>query len=331
MRDALDNFLNLALAKVSGQPHSVLMTNQSTTKLNNVIAVEEGMEAGAITWWKMRGDVSCEKLTSAWKEAGFSDELLPWANTPGIALSRALRKHGKGRQLVRPLDETSSYAIVEETALRGELTHRTVLSVKIGADAKLVFGGSTAVNTPDLTPHDYRVQMRVEIETDYAHALTTYDHSDVSGWISGRLLPYVSAISLRPAGGVYFVPAGHAVETWRRMVETLRSVSQHDVYEVAALHTRTAVTAILAAVTREAEDAAVEMEVELIEKDLGVRALRNRVAKLDAITGKVSAYEGLLGSTLDELRARLEALNVQMAAAIFSTEAAADVEAGVAQ
>jgi hypothetical protein len=190
------------------------------------------------------------------------------------------------------------------------------MTVKVGADDALKFGD------------DNTCPLQEQIESDYRRALATYDHTDVSGWISGRLLPYVNAVSLRASGGIYFVPAGHAVDTWRRMVETLRTVSQHVVYEVAALHTRTAVTAILAAVTREAEDVAVEMEAELIEKDLGVRALRNRVSKLDAVANKVSAYEGLLGSTLDTLRARLEALNTQMAVAIFSAEAAADVESG---
>lgn len=61
-----------------------------------------------------------------------------------------------------------------------------------------------------------------------------------------------------------------------------------------------------------------------------MRGLKTQVGKLDAVLGKVTQYEAMLGTNLNTLRDRLEALNAQMAAAIFTAEAAKDAAEGEA-
>jgi hypothetical protein len=287
----------------------------TTTKVKNVISVTDSQEAGAICWWRLSGEVSRQALAAAWEEAGLAEDLLPVGCTPGAALRRAIVKFSHGRQMVRPLGDRLSFAIVVERVTgiaiddgtEQELAYETIARVSMGEDDKLVCKGDPKICAA--------------VTAGYEAALGTYDANDISMWMSGRLLPYVQAVSLRDKGGIYFVPRA-TVDTWRAIVGLIRGVSAHTVFEVPAMSSNEAVAAILDAISREAQEAAEAMETELIEQDLSAKVLRNRVVKLDKVAAKVATYEALLGTSLDALRARLEALNAQMAAAIFSAEAA---------
>jgi hypothetical protein len=297
-------------------------TTDSTSEVQDIITVTDATNAGATCWWRLSGEVSRAALATTWAAASLDEDLLPAGATPGAALRRALRDFQKARQLVRPLDQDLTFAIVREDVVDKRPVNAVLLNVEMGKDDELVIAD----------PEGYagHAPLAEALRAAYAHALTTYDTNDVSNWMANQLLPRVNAVSLRDRGGFYFIPAT-TIDQWRTMVRAVRSVSSHKVYELPAMACDEAVDAVLDAVTREAEAEAVKMEDRLINEDLSPRALRNQVAKLDKLAGKLTSYEDLLGGHMTTLQARLEALNAQMAAAIFTAEAKQDDADGVTE
>lgn len=297
-------------------------TDNDTTKLRNIITVTDVKDAGATCWWRLAGEVTRTALAEVWEDAGLPAKLLPAGCTPGAALRRALQGFHKGRQLVRPLDEDLSFAIVREDIVDKRPTNTVLLAVEMGEDDELVI-----TNPERYVGHD---ALALNLRSAYAHALTTYDTNDVSSWMAMQLLPTVQAIPLRDRGGFYFVPAT-TVDQWRVMVRAIRSVSAHKVYELPAMKCDQAVDAILDAVTLEAEAIAAKAEDRLINEDLSPRALRGQVRLLDKASTKLAAYDAVLGTHLDKLRARFEQLQGQMAAAILTADAKQDETDGVTE
>jgi hypothetical protein len=282
----------------------------STTVIKNVIAVKDSEDAGCISWWRLSGDINKQALEDAWTQLGLPEDLLCIRSTPATALAAALFGVSEKRLLKRSTDKSGEFAMVRETAAGGALTYAEECRAFLDDNDELKVSGTNPV-------------LCEKIKAAYDYQMSVHGAYEVSQWLAGRVLPELDALSLRDKGGIYFVPK-HRLELWRLIVKALRQVSSHAVFEVAAMRTEEAVHAILDAVEREAAAVAQAMETELIEEDLSVRVLRNRVAKLDEMAAKVSTYEALLGSNLDKLRERLEALNAQMAAAILTASVKAD-------
>ncbi len=303
------------------------MTNTGFVAVNKT----EAQGAGAIVWWKINGYTECEALDKAWAaRVDLDPELLMAHPTPGAALRRALggqaRTNQAGKILMSSLGEENAYALVRETADGKDVHHHTLLKVRLD-EAVLADGHPTLAMTID--EHCPR-GMEGEIISDYQRNLHTFSGTEISSWFSMTLLPTFRAVSLRDQGGMWFVPAAY-LDLWYQAVDAVRSVSGHQVFKIPALSTEAdAIAGILDALASEAQKQAQEMEDKIINENLGVRALKNQVAKLEGVTQKVTQYEAMLGTNLDTLRARLEALNVQMAAAIFTAEAAKDAADGEA-
>ncbi len=294
----------------------------TTTKVTNVMAVQDSKEAGAVCWWRLSGVMEHDTTRAVWETLGLDMDLLPNAVTPAMALRRATYYYNKGRVLARSIGKGAGYALVQES-VDDELNvhYRTLMSARLVAreDDNVVL---TFVPGDD---GEVNEKLAAEIRARYERALATYSVDDISDWMANTLLPWVGAVGLRDRGGIYFVPRT-AIGTWRNMVTAIREVSSHQVFEMPALSSAEAVDAILDAVSREAQELAEKMEQELIEDDLGVNALKHRAGKIDKALSKVGKYENLLGTSLDTLRARMETLSAQMAAALFTAEAQANAE-----
>lgn len=292
----------------------------TTTKVTNVVAVNDAKEAGAVCWWRLSGTVEHDSLKAVWETLGLDTDLLLNDTTPAAALRRSMHYFHKGRVLVRALGKGAGFAVVHETVDDAlDMHHRVLMNARL---VRQDDDNELLTFTPGVDG-EVNEKLAAEIRARYEHALSTYSVDDISNWMSSVLLPAVNAVGLRDKGGIYFVPRT-SIDTWRNMVTAIREVSSHQVFEMPALSSAEAIDAILDAVSREAQEAAERMEVELIEEDLSVTALKNRVAKLDKALNKVTKYESLLGTNLDTLRERMTSLSAQMAAAIFTAQAQAD-------
>lgn len=283
---------------------------QGTQQVQGIVAVTESMEtAGAIVWWRLSGSTDGYALRKAWDEAGLPEELVPELPSAEKALRRAVMEQRERRRLVRPLEGTKGWAIVDESATGEDLDYSIAIRVTVN---KI---GHADVEPAGATGAD-------EIKVAYNRHLEQLAQTDISTWLVG-LAARVRAVALRDTGGVYFIPR-EQLALWRLMAGALSAASDHRVFEVPALKSDEAVEAVLDAVAREAEAAAQVMEEELEKESLGERALRTRTERCGAIEEKLQTYEKLLGTSLDALHDRLESLRANLAVAALAVMAGDD-------
>ncbi len=279
----------------------------SATADTGLIAVTDSETAGAIVWWRLSGQLPIDRLRDAWEDAGLDPSLLPKQPTSTESLARTMREHQSARVLARPLGGRKGWALVQETPAEDDLAYDTLCT------AKAINGDNVAVSgdAPDELVH--------KIRDSYEHYRNTLTTTDISTWISAKLIGQVKAIKLRETGGIYFVPRDH-MEIFRQWVGTLRSVSDHVVYEVPALKSEEAIEAILAALMAEADGEVEGMEDELDCEELGVRALKNRERRCEALRSKLDTYEALLGRSLNAMTERVEALQGVVVASMLALD-----------
>lgn len=291
-----------------------MMTTEAKANGEGLIAVNDALAgelAGASTWWQLSGVVNAGAFFQAGLAAGIAGAHLPSETSPKTALRRACNEVSDKRTLARSLPG-GGWAIVRETTTgdASELAHAVIATVKLTPSGSLEFSVC-----------DSNGELADAIRVAYWRARGELDASDLSAWLVDTA-ERIGAVALRDRGGVYFIPRG-AVDTWRKVAEVLRSQAQNcDVYELPTLRSAEAIRSILAAITREAEQAANDMMAKIDSGELGERALRARGADCAALADKLSAYESLLGVSLDAVKATVEnvASAAQAAALVASAE-----------
>jgi hypothetical protein len=283
--------------------------------------------AGRIVYGKLKGTVEVDTLADVWEEKGLDKKLLPQQPTLEYALRRAFKELGAKRMLVRPLgDDVDGYALVHEDAQGSDLDHEVELKGEI-------VKGSDGERHLQLTPHDH--PMAEQVKRRFLEAQDELDTTLFSNWFWTKIPPHVDAVCHRPKGGMYFVPR-HRLDEWYKVVAAVQEVSEHRIFNIPAMYCDEAIEAILDAVTTEAEEMAKKIDAELKAaqagaKEMGVRAMNNRVALCDAAAEKLEAYEDLLGAKLDAIQERVGDLQAQYTQAALLAQAEADKARELAQ
>jgi hypothetical protein len=268
----------------------------------NIVVTEENTEAGAVVWFELSGPVDHDRLCEAWEKEGLDPNLLPSLPSPEVALARAVREHS-GRRLLARRVEAGHWALVSETTTEDKKLHHEVVTVaRLGKDVLVV--------EPE----------HPGIRSSFAGNLEVLDSNDISNWLI-QLARAAKAVSLRPMGGIYFLPK-LVLEQFRRYARALESVSGHHVHRIPAMRTDEAVAAVLSAITAEAESEAEAFEKELSDNTLGARGFDNRATSAQAMKEKLASYEELLGVSLPALSDKLERLRGSLAAAALMKAAA---------
>lgn len=277
-------------------------------------AVPEGTKcAGLQTFWTLTGTIDYDRLAAAWLAAGLDEALLPTPPTPRRALKRALKHEASKRRLVRPLAESAGYAIVNEDA-----TDDTT-SYEVRATAKLNPVGRPVIES-SVFPAD---GLQAEVEHHYDEALAALSTADVSGWLC-NLAEGLRAVSLRPTGGIYFVPAAH-VEEWLRYREVVVGVSGSTIERVPMMAVESVFDAIMHAVQEDLGRVAETLERKLTEAqagEIGPRAVATQVREAHEAEAKLAQYEELMGRNLVGLRERLDGLRAALVIAALADDSA---------
>jgi hypothetical protein len=272
------------------------------------VVTEHVGNAGAVVMWSMRGDTSIDELAAAWTEQGLDAGWLPQPPTPVTALRRAIGELKGPTRIVRPTQ--AGWALFDEKAAgtEDELAFTTALKAKVDKVGRLTVTGGT---------EDERAQMHAAF-AKYADHLGT---QDVSAWLAAMVWR-ASAVSLRPTGGVYFVPA-FAMPLWERIVRAVKTSSSHNVYAIPALRNEDIVAAVTEGLEKEATEAVEAIEAELAAKtDMKRAPLERRIKTTETIEAKLSSYEKLLGTQLDMMRAKVEAVRAEITKAILTADMA---------
>lgn len=283
--------------------------------------------AGIVAYWFLTGETDMARLRSAWTARGLDPTLLPEDPSAESALRRAATAVVTDGLLVRPLKgKRGRYAFVRETRTDDAVRHEFIGRVELeeGTDLLAFYGADGLSRTSLWMARDATgTDIAARVGDEFTAALGRFSHQAVSSWLIDRVFG-LHAVSLRSAGGVYFVPRDHRA-AWETMVAAVREASDHQIYAIPAMRSDEAVDAILAAVTRDAEDAAANLEADLANsQEFGERALRSKARHAESAGVKVASYEALLGKNLDALRDRLATINAKLAEAALVAAAAQD-------
>lgn len=275
---------------------------ERTTRSVGLVAVDWSTAgvAGAIAWWRLSGNVDVEKLRETWAEAGLSEKMMPSEATPLRAMRRALTEMSSKHRLVRNFGAV--WALVDERVKDDEPEYTQMLRAKIKEDQALEVLLAREQGLGD------------RLREGYERHLGMLTQDDISVWLGSEVMPRLKAVPLRDTGGVYFLPRAELYE-WREIAGALGKVSAHSLYEVPALKTDEAVTAVMDSLRREAETEITAIQRELDGGDLGGRALQTRGKRCEAMAAKLGAYEELLGKEVEGLRDRIQGLSAGVAAA----------------
>jgi len=279
--------------------------------VKDMIVIEDAENvAGRIVYGKLSGSVDLADLTAAWEKRDLPMEILPSPCTTEHALRTAFNEHTKTRGirvLVRPLpDKVSGYALVNEAGYDEDLVHAQTLKCKIDKESVLHFA-----------PKDH---FAIEqIRHSYEINLATLDTILFSGWLWRKVMYWLSAVALRPKGGIYFIPR-EKIPLWEKVVSAIDEVSGHEIYSIPAMKTQDAIEAILDAVLSDAQRSINEIETGLqdaMDGDMGKRAVKHRVTMCQRASKKLEAYDVLLGNRLEDIKSKLVNLEEKFSVAML--------------
>lgn len=255
--------------------------------------------SGAVTMWSLKS-TRRDKLAEDLKALDLA-KFLPEDRTPKAVLFEVLReKYQTKTRLVRPLAKRSAFTIVDE---------------KRGNDGNDYTNGMLVEVTDDglikATPgHDEDA-----IIAAYMMAKNFLPAATLGGVLANIVMGAMSGVALRPSGGVYWVPADR-LETWIKVANAVEAAAvgtnTNSVHLLRTKADAATLRAIKDAITTEIAGELERMNTEIMSGTLGSRALETKLREAEALHGKLTAYEALLGETLSTIHDTLEA--VKMAA-----------------
>lgn len=285
---------------------------QHTNIDKEFVIVSDGNEdqAGATVWWRLHGEADRQALVLALENEALDQVTDPKPVEPETALRRAVDGLRGKRRLVRPL-RRGAWAIIEEEldVSNDKLKHWNGPTVTLDKIGRAILKNAS-------------VDEAQQVQTSYAHFLDVLTTHDVSHWLLTQI-ERLGAIGLREGGGIYYVPPQRMPE-WRAIVGALQEAApSHHVYMVPTVRmTADGARAILDSLTSEIESEVTRVFNEVVSGELGVRALDKRADDSKALLAKVAQYESVIGERLENLRAQVGALEVDVAAARLAAEAA---------
>jgi hypothetical protein len=284
---------------------------------NGFVALDQDMEgAGATTWWMLSGPVQLEALRTAWLAEGLPEEWLPEAPSPEQRLGRAVRTVSDLRHLARPVTRRGHWALVHEV-VTGEgdaasVSHRALFTARIPAKG----------SWPLFSEYNATADA---IERHYSESAGILERDDVALWLVA-VLEHLSAIPVRPRGGVYYVLPTQ-LPRWRAVATALGRVGAGAVVCLPTMRGDEAQRAILLALQHQIETETQAIQQVSLDGSVGKRALRARAEDCGGMLNRLTAYEGLLGPLVDGLRATVEAAQQAAEHAALALEALAQAEA----
>lgn len=265
--------------------------------------------AGAQTFWRLHGELPDYALLVQALESRNIDHA-PVPCEPETALRRAVQDLKGKRRLVRPLRK-GAWAVVEEELddANDRLKHWDGPTITLDKLGRPAFKNATAEEAQ-------------AVGTAYAYYLTAMTTEDISSWLC-KQADRLSAVSMRPGGGIYYIPPSRMPE-WRAIQSALLEAAPgHVIYTIPTIRMTTdGAKAILDCLSDEIEMNMTKISKKVISGELGVRGLNTRADETRELLSKVVQYEGIMGERLDTLRNHLAKLEADVVAATLAAEAA---------
>ena len=285
----------------------------SNNDIINVEVVTDGQlregSCGAIIWWSLREGAKLEEFNRRITEV--LDPLMPAGKK--MPRPRAVSKRAAMHRSLVGVLTNGLYRVLNATQMRSIVVH-------IGKTDQMLIQPESIWQLRienDQVVEDLRDRSHIndgladEFKRTYETTLNLIDVSDLSSWMTDCVDSVLQGISLRKStGGTYFVPKEN-MSILRAMKQLLPEFGSQ-LYMVPAMPSADATEAVLDALNHEVVQTAntIEEELSSFDEKTQTRAFTNRLGKIVDLTERVKKFEGLMGGSLDILRAKLETLQV---------------------
>lgn len=264
---------------------------------------------GTLFWWDLGNNrVDHKVLVRHAQQAGLDDSLLPPAVKPSTAFKRALRAAARriGEELLlREIADTPDQIVVAVVREDPDILN---LDLRYQVLARATFSKKTETIA---VLENHAILDALPALFDHFSAITTED-------VRNMVLAFVkkSGLSIRHAGGVYFIPPSLS-PTLDALCAVLRAVGSNIVWTlpIADLGEASVTLGALAKETLDAEVAAVEAELAAFDaRDVQTRdsTLERRLKKFDEIRGRANLMAGALAFRSDALHEKLASLEAEV-------------------
>jgi len=241
---------------------------------------------------------NADKLKNSLAALGL-EQYAPKQNSKLVATHQALKSVcGRKDRLIRPLKGEPGYAVVREE--KGE--DGKSLSHTVEFDALMPAGSDFPVfRNPDgeyFSPvEDGAITHRFQIECERVQA------SAVSKSLV-QIIDYMHGISLRPRGGVYWIPQG-AVAKFEKVAECFQNSCEgnlNKVYFQTTVHDDKLRDSVIMGLTESIENETRQMLEALSQPDVGKRAKKTKMDRCGKLLKRISGYEKMFQVSLQELQ-----------------------------
>lgn len=259
---------------------------------------------GGVVFWTLGQNSDKDAIAKGWYDVDPKwEKVAPQDRSRESCLHDALVKIFP-RALLRPLDKRSGFAVLHEIRSHDEV--QTVTTHAVGFDdlgqVEMRRGYEQAMQ--DRIALEYRYQRGLVKPMQVAKSLTT-------------VASLLGAVTLRPTGGVYWMPDS-SLSTWNRLAGVVQAsaVDGHNyIYRITHAFDSESIVAVRDALLNEADAHAARIIAEVESNELGERALINRANEADALMAKVEEYERILSQALPTARSIAERAGLAATAA----------------
>lgn len=315
---------------------------------DNIIVVPDGdtNKLGLQLHWRLAGELPQELLNAALKAHGLPDSLHPSIAGDGIVLKRAMGLVKAGnRDLIRSLSRSGGYSLVKENASALDLERQETddptapdqpeegeqqqESHKVSLTAKVVKSGDSS--TLNISPADHPLANLLRAEFDRQRGVFECS-TDLSVWLTQKIVPYCNGLPARERGGFYYIPAGEDVRRFTAIANVVEELSLKvgpynqlvtgvKFYKTPAIASGDVVEAMLDSLIDECDKVCDSIGERIDEHNSGKKKFRNKGLKAHQeqakqMGRKVKQYAKLLDTGLDDLHDRIN----EVTAAVVTAE-----------
>jgi hypothetical protein len=268
-----------------------------------------GKHLGDLLWWTLAGaEIARAQLEAIWSAEGLAAEDLPDAPTAEKALRTAVRECQAGRhdyllRLGKQDDAEVVYAVVLESRDgNGNVRHAQEARITLDRAAPGRLGSDDAGH-----------RLVAAVSTAYDRLLNVHTADDVRRAIL-RTLGRCAAVTLRDAGGVYWVPSPHAT-TLRSLQGAVARIGTSQL-AIVPIHETAAANRELGKAAR----ASIEEEIAHLREELDAflegspraATLAHRLDRFNDLRSRAQLYHSVLKVQVDDLDSAITKLTADV-------------------